>query len=108
LLALDESDPKRSVTGIQDFYSLSECRDLLFHVQETCYTLAEIREMLDSAGLEFIGFEFMDPAVRKRYRSRYAADVSLANLDNWQRFEQEFPDTFIEMYNFWCRKPGIL
>lgn len=104
LFAFEKENPLRRVCELQDFYSLSECRDLLFHVQEHCYTLPDIARMLDSCGLEFIGFEFTDPGVRRLYQQRFPDDVSLGNLENWDHFEREFPDTFIGMYNFWCRK----
>ena len=43
-----------------DFYSTSECRDLLFHVQEHRLTLGQIESFLSEFGLHFIGFELDD------------------------------------------------
>src|SRR5262249_33691325 len=34
LLALPDDAPARKVTQAEDFFTISECRDLLFHVQE--------------------------------------------------------------------------
>lgn len=90
---------------ISDFYSISGCRDLLFHVQEHCLTLEVIGTFLTGAGLAFLGFE-LDPAVQTRYAKRFPEDRAATNLANWARFEEENPDTFMEMYQFWVQKPG--
>ena len=88
-----------------DFYGIHECRDLLFHVQEHRYSLPEIRAMLDELGLEFMGFA-LDSGVLERYRQRFPGDGPARDLDRWNDFEQEFPDTFAGMYVFWVRKPA--
>jgi hypothetical protein len=84
----------------------SECRDLLFHVQEHRFTLAELSEMLEHLGLRFIGF-LLEPQVRHAYRTRFPADGSLSDLDCWNAFEAEFPHTFAGMYRFWVQKTGV-
>ena len=84
----------------EDFYSLSGCRDLMFHVQETCFTLPQIEAMLGRLGLRFLGFEFPDSGqILQRYRARYADPL---DLKSWHRFESEFPDSFARMYQFWA------
>ena len=89
----------------QDFYSMSECRDLLFHVQEHCLTLQQIESFLLESGLHFLGFE-LDPRVLHAYRTRFTDDPAATNLRNWARFETESPDTFIAMYQFWVQGPN--
>ena len=86
-----------------DYFSMSECRDLLFHVQEHRFTLPQLKDALDTLGLDFKGFYLKD-SVLDEYRKTYPADQTLTNLDNWQNFEKAHPDTFIEMYRFWCIK----
>lgn len=93
------------LTTIGDFYSTSECRDLLFHVQEHRLTLGQIERFISEHGLQFIGFE-LDPRVLQQYRARFVDDAACANLRNWARFEAENPDTFIGMYQFWIQKPA--
>ena len=88
---------------MSDFYSTSECRDLLFHVQEHCMTLVEIRDFLGKNGLAFLGFE-ISPNVLHAYRARFPEDRTATNLNQWNIFENENPDTFIGMYNFWIQK----
>ena len=87
-----------------DFYSTSECRDLLFHVQEHRLTLDQIESFLAESGLRFIGFE-LDPRVADQYRRRFTDDLAGINLRNWARFEADNPDTFRGMYQFWIQKP---
>ena len=56
------------VTQGEDFYSLSGCRDLLFHVQEHRFTLPQLAVLLAGLGLSFLGFELSDTAIAARYR----------------------------------------
>lgn len=88
----------------QDFFSMSECRDLLFHVQEHRLTLSQIESFLADVGLHFIGFE-MDRSVLHQYRARFPDDRSCTDLRNWASFESDNPDTFSGMYQFWIQKP---
>ena len=92
------------LSEVPDFYSTSECRDLLFHVQEHRLTLGQIESFLAEFGLHFIGFE-LDSRVIRRYRERFASDRSGTNLRNWAQFEADNPDTFAGMYRFWIQKP---
>jgi len=92
------------ITEETDFYTLSGCRDLLFHVQEHRFTLPAIQTMLDSLNLAFMGFELTDPAIKARYRKRFPDDHSLSSLANWDQFELENPETFRRMYHLWVRR----
>ena len=94
------------LTDLQDFYSTSECRDLLFHVQETRLTLDQIESFLAECGLRFVGFE-LDLAVLQQYRALFGDDPVAANLRNWTRFEADNPDTFTQMYRFWIQRPLV-
>jgi tetratricopeptide (TPR) repeat protein/2-polyprenyl-3-methyl-5-hydroxy-6-metoxy-1,4-benzoquinol methylase len=87
-----------------DFYSISECRDMLFHVQEHRLTLGQIESFIAEFGLCFIGFE-LNPGVLHKYRARFPDDLSATNLRNWASFEADYPDTFTGMYRFWIQKP---
>ena len=94
----------QSLTECPDFFSTSECRDLLFNVQEHLLTLGKIESFLTEMDLHFIGFE-LDRSVLHRYRARFAGDPSCTNLRNWASFEADNPDTFSGMYQFWVQKP---
>jgi Tfp pilus assembly protein PilF/2-polyprenyl-3-methyl-5-hydroxy-6-metoxy-1,4-benzoquinol methylase len=103
-LAVGKPGALQSLRQFSDFYSTSECRDLLFHVQEHRLTLGQIESFLADFGLHFIGFE-LDRGVLHRYRVRFTDDPSATNLRNWACFEADNPDTFAAMYQFWIQKP---
>jgi len=86
-----------------DFFSTSSCRDLLFHVQENRLTLASIEGFLQEHKLTFLGFE-VEPTVLHAYKQRFGDDRAATNLRQWQVFENENPDTFFGMYQFWIQK----
>jgi len=87
-----------------DFFSTSDCRDLIFHVQEHNLALEQIADFLAQNRLGFIGMEVNEP-VRAAYRARFPDDPACVNLSHWAAFEQENPDTFVSMYRFWIQKP---
>ncbi|MBU0859882.1 MAG: methyltransferase domain-containing protein [Alphaproteobacteria bacterium] len=87
----------------KDFYTMPECRDLLFHVQEQRFTLERIAQALKTMDMEFTGFE-ISPVLRQQYNKAYPQDPHGLSLDNWAAFERAHPDTFSGMYNFWCRR----
>jgi SAM-dependent methyltransferase len=91
------------LTAMRDFFVTSECRDLLFHVREHRFTLLQIKALLRAFGLHFIGF-LLEPSVIHTYRARFPDDTSATNLDHWDDFEREFPDTFVGMYKFWVQR----
>jgi 2-polyprenyl-3-methyl-5-hydroxy-6-metoxy-1,4-benzoquinol methylase len=87
-----------------DMYTTSMCRDLLFHVQEHRYTIPKIKESLSELGLIFLGFTSLAPGIRTHYLKQYPEDAGLTNLENWEAFEKENPDSFLRMYIFLCKK----
>ena len=97
----------RQLTSFRDFYVTSEIRDLLFHVQEHRFTLPQIKEMLAELSLDFVGF-LLEPHVINKYKERFPEDKPKTNLDNWNAFEAEFPDTFIGTYAFWVQRAAAL
>jgi SAM-dependent methyltransferase len=90
------------LAGIYDFYSMSECRDLLFHVQEHRLSIPAIAEFLREQDLCFIGFELEDARARA-YRARFSDDKPMTDLVKWNQFESERPDSFAAMYQFWVQ-----
>ena len=87
----------------RDFYSLSECRDLCFHVQEHRFTTESLQKLLDSHGLTFCGF-MVPEQIEKQYQELYPEDSDMTSLFNWGEFEEEYPSTFTGMYQFWAHK----
>jgi Flp pilus assembly protein TadD/2-polyprenyl-3-methyl-5-hydroxy-6-metoxy-1,4-benzoquinol methylase len=105
ILAAGEQAPFASITQSADFYSISACRDLLFHVQEHRLTLPEIAAFLTDNKLRLIGLD-VDRPVTMRYRARFPADRGLTDIASWHQFETENPTTFRGMYQFWVQKEG--
>jgi SAM-dependent methyltransferase len=97
------NSPLKDVTKVGDFFSTSECRDLLFHIQEHRLTIPDIKSFIVEHDLKFIGFEFT-PQAMQRYRNIFGGDHFVRDLDRWHAFETERPDTFAGMYQFWIQK----
>ena len=95
----------KSVIRWEDFFATNECRDLLFHVQEKRITLREIKAFIAANGLQFAGFN-LDAAIVRRFMARFPEPAALTDLDRWDAFETEAPNTFAAMYQFWVRKPA--
>nr|WP_175428943.1 class I SAM-dependent methyltransferase [Azospirillum argentinense] len=104
ITALPEENAIKKVTTFSDFYAMSDCRDLLFHVLEHRYSLPDIAANLRALHLKFIGFEGLNENAVAAYRKRFPKDRLGIDLDTWHRFEVENPDTFRGMYNFWCQR----
>ena len=89
-----------------DFFSVSGCRDLLFHVQEQAVTLPEVADFLAIAGLELLGVE-VSAATRRAFEAWHGTgDDGLRDLARWDLFEAEHPRCFAGMLNLWVQKPA--
>jgi SAM-dependent methyltransferase len=88
-----------------DFYTLSEFRDLVLHMQEVPCTLMQVQEQLHAAGLIFRGF-LLPPMMETQFTAAFPDDPWPGTLANWHLFEDKNPRTFDAMYQFWCEKAG--
>jgi tetratricopeptide (TPR) repeat protein/2-polyprenyl-3-methyl-5-hydroxy-6-metoxy-1,4-benzoquinol methylase len=103
LLGSADGTPLKNVSRYSDFFTVSECRDLLFHVQEHQLTIPEIKAFLTDNNLTFLGFA---NAPAQAYRACFPHDPAMTDLDHWHVFETENPKTFVNMYQFWVQKPA--
>ena len=94
-----------SLTRSDDFFTTSACRDLLFHPQEHRLNLPDIKAFLTANNLQFAGF-VLPPVVLSRFAARFPGQAAASDLERWQTFEAEAPDTFAGMYTFALRKPS--
>jgi len=92
-----------SLAALRDFHTTSECRDLLFHVQERTFTLEQVELALRALDLSLLGF-VLQPDVTRAYVQRFADDPAATNLANWARFEADHPHTFLGMYVMWLQR----
>jgi tetratricopeptide (TPR) repeat protein/SAM-dependent methyltransferase len=104
-LMLDGAPPALDgvMSPASDFWTLSDCRDLLFHVNEHRFTLPQIGEMLSAAGLEFLGVQFGHAADRTRYVAQNTGPGALRDLARLHRHELEHPEIFGDTYRLWAR-----
>jgi SAM-dependent methyltransferase len=103
-LILEQDDPGLAAHFISpDFFGLSTCRDLLFHVQEHRFTIPELRAAMNLLGLVFLGLD-TPGATMSRYRARFADDPHDLDLSHWEVFEHENPGCFGAMYQFRCAR----
>ncbi|MDB2425776.1 hypothetical protein N9W43_08250 [Litoricolaceae bacterium] len=93
----------KQLSTFSDFFSLSEFRDLIFHVPEHRFTLPQIKICLDGLGLKFCGFENKD--IVSNFRELHGKEVDIYDLELWHQFEERNPTAFAGMYQFWCQKP---
>jgi SAM-dependent methyltransferase len=96
--------PLRSVARAPDFFTTSECRDLLFHVQESRTTIPAIKTFIDGHALKFIGFDLDDTAAQNFGALFTANGWSMTDLDKWHAVETQYANTFSTMYQFWVQK----
>ena len=104
VLALPDTDPLAALRDSEDFYSLSGCRDLAFHVREHRYTPMQLRDLLASARLELVGFDAPSTA-SARFREAFGPHADTLDLTLWDRLEHDHPEMFAGMYLLWAQKP---
>jgi 2-polyprenyl-3-methyl-5-hydroxy-6-metoxy-1,4-benzoquinol methylase len=90
----------RNAQRFRDFKSLSECRDMLFHVQEHWLTLPDVARMLDEAGLRVVRF-LAPPELVRLYLQQFPDDAAATDLARWHHIELHNPQAFRNMYYLW-------
>lgn len=89
----------RKCMSAGDFFTLSQCRDLIFHVQEHRFTIPKIKDLLERNNLLFLGFFDLSQYKVQQFQERFSDENAHQNLDCWEIFEKEQPDLFInKMY----------
>jgi SAM-dependent methyltransferase/tetratricopeptide (TPR) repeat protein len=103
IAAAEDGSLLKSLARSDDFFSMSECRDLLFHPQEHRLSLPDIKVFLANNHLQFAGF-ILPQAILRRFAMRFPDPAAMTDLDRWNTFESEAPDTFAGMYLFSLHK----
>lgn len=99
LIAAAADEPTfNDVLNFPDFFTMSECRDLLFHSQEQSFTIPRIHSFIERNELRFLGFQ-IDTVFRDQFAKRFSRERE-ADLMLWHEFEIENPDVFRGMYQF--------
>lgn len=93
----------KSLKLSEDFYSLSQCRDLCFHEKEHRFNIKQLAEILNSNQLKFLGF-LIRKQTKDLYKTYFPDDQDQVDLNNWLRLEEMHPTIFQAMYQFWVQK----
>ena len=101
IITSNKNHHKKQLSSL-DFYTMSTFRDLLYHSQEHQFTITQISEYLTQLGLKFCGFE--NKAALNKFQLFNSKENDLYNLKKWGLYEEENPNTFSGMYQFWCQK----
>lgn len=105
VLALPAEQPLARLRESDDFYTLSGCRDLCFHVREHWYQLPAIGEMLAGAGLELLMLD-APPEAQRLFAQLFGTGGDRRNLALWDQLEATVPHSFAGMFHLWARRPG--
>ncbi len=79
ILSLPAGDPLATLRESDDFYSMSGCRDLAFHVHERHYGFPGIAALVAGAGLKLVGFDAA-PEAMGRFHQVHGAQADPLDL----------------------------
>ncbi len=96
---------RRELGSIHDFFTMSDCRDMLFHVMEHQFTIPQIKAFIVEQRLSFLGFD-IDPENLAKFQQQFPDPAALVDLDCWERFEVANPRAFIQTYLFYVQSPA--
>ena len=102
MIIKSNKDHHKLIVNFNDFYSLSELKDLLFHVEEHRFTIPIIKQHLSTLRLKFCGFE--SNKIVSQFKATNTKPDDPYDLDKWQEYEEANPRAFAGMYQFWCQK----
>lgn len=108
IFADNKIENKHLITESDDFYSMSGTVDLLLHEHEIGFTPNTIKTLCEENQLKFIGFSNLDSQLKQTFKTFIGPECELDNLDQWEDFEAEHPETFSAMFQFYCQyKPQL-
>lgn len=101
LMALHDDWALR-LSASPDFFSVSGCRDLLFHAHELAVTLPEVSHFLAGEGVTLLGVE-TSTSIEQMFEAwdTGTSKDQLRDLARWDLFEAEHPNCFAGMLNLW-------
>lgn len=104
IFKLPDSHELRQFDHSPDFYTISECRDLIFHVNEHQLDIPFIQNALEDMNLTFLGFDLNHKLAMADFKKMNPNIEDLRDLNKWHEFELAHPLTFSSQYIFWVQK----
>ncbi len=92
----------REIQSSLEFYTMNGMHNYAFTQHENTFSPTELKQLLEEAGLSILGVEVKRTEIAESYLDQYPNDPALKNLENWEAFEKENPDTFDKMINIWA------
>lgn len=87
-----------------DFYILSECRDLLFHQHEQCFSWPKIQRYCQELNIKFVGLAGSNQ-VNEDYLKANPEQSNTQSLETLASYEENNQHAFRAMYQFIIQKP---
>tara|TARA_B100000965_G_scaffold267196_1_gene225885 strand:- start:1673 stop:4090 length:2418 start_codon:yes stop_codon:yes gene_type:complete len=91
---------------IADFFSTSEFRDLLLHIQEHDFSMEELEDLY-SEKYDLLGIVFNERNIyqaQNLYKKMFPEDKTMRNLRNWDTIEKKNDELFLTMYQILLKK----
>ena len=102
---LQKAQPSTVTHRFSDFYTLNECRDLLFHRHECCFDWQQIGSGCATLGLTFLGLFGQQTPIEECQKTLNGV-LNSDNTEHLHALEFIDPDLFGGMCSFLCQKPG--
>lgn len=102
ILKMPAGDPRTLCAQAGDFFTLYECNDLLFHVQEHRYSFPMIGDLAARHGMRIFHVG-LSPQRRKEFAAEFP-EGEITNMETMNRFELNHPEAFGEMYKIYLTR----
>lgn len=102
ILKMPTSDPRAWCAQTGDFFSLFECNDLLFHVQEHRYTFPMIGDLAARHNMRIFHVG-LSPQRRKEFAQEFPKG-EITDMATMNQFELNHPEAFGEMYKIYLTR----
>ena len=97
------NEDDKSLMIFNDFYTMSDFRDMVFHVNEHNFNISKIKDMLKQVNLDFCGFSGFT-TLSNSFINNLGKKFNRCDLNDWEKIELYEPDLFKGMYQFWSQK----
>ncbi len=100
---IDNHNIVNKISNLEDFYNLSEFKDIICNAQEHQYEIDDLKKITKKFNMNFCGFQNLNNLHEKFYNF-FKKEVDILDFEYWKKYEKHFPNTFATMYQFWLKK----